>query len=109
MVMSSYERALAALADPTRRRILELIAPAAMSVGDITRMMPISQPAVSQHLAQLKAASLVDVHAQGRRRLYRVDQAGLIAVRTYLEGMWTDVLESYRRVAEEVHHEDAGS
>jgi DNA-binding transcriptional ArsR family regulator len=101
--MSSYGRALTALADPTRRRILELIALAPTSVSQIAANMPISQPAVSQHLAQLKAAQLVNAEVQGRRHVYRIDRAGLVAIRSYIENMWGEALESYRKAAEGTH------
>ena len=101
--MSSHGRALTALADPTRRHILELIALAPLSVSQIAAMMPISQPAVSQHLAQLKAAQLVNAEVQGRRHVYRIDRAGLVAIRSYIESMWGDALESYRKAAEATH------
>ena len=92
------------LGDPVRRRILELLAPGELSSGAITEVVQaefgISQPAVSQHLRVLKQAGLVADTAAGRRRLYAVHPAGLEALRTYLEGLWSQALASYQRVAE---------
>ena len=70
-----------------------------MAVGELAAELPISRPAVSQHLRVLKAAGLVTDRAAGTRRIYRVDPAGLAAVRAYLEGFWTEVLAEYARAA----------
>lgn len=70
-----------------------------MAVGELAAELPISRPAVSQHLRVLKAAGLVTDRAAGTRRIYRVDPAGLAAVRAYLEGFWTEVLAEYARTA----------
>jgi DNA-binding transcriptional ArsR family regulator len=96
-----HARALDALGDPTRRAILELLRDGPRPVGELAGALPVSRPAVSQHLAVLKAAGLVSDRAAGRRRLYAVDPAGLAALRAYLEGLWGQALASYRRVAED--------
>ncbi len=64
------------------------------SVGEIAARLPVSQPAVSQHLATLKRAGLVVSRRDGRRRVYSLDRAGLIAIRAWIDGFWDDVLES---------------
>ena len=100
--METYRSApaLDALGDPTRRAILELLRDGPRPVGELASALPVSRPAVSQHLAVLKAAGLVADRAAGRRRLYAVDPAGLEALRAYLEGMWGQALADYRRAAE---------
>jgi DNA-binding transcriptional ArsR family regulator len=92
--------ALDALGDPTRRAILELLRDGPRPVGELAEALPVSRPAVSQHLAVLKAAGLVADRPVGRRRLYAVDPAGLEALRAYLERMWGQALADYRRTAE---------
>lgn len=88
--------ALAALADPTRRAVFERIARAPAAVGDIAREMPVSRPAVSQHLKQLKEAGLVTQTASGTRRIYAVDPRGIGAMRTWLDGFWADALAAFK-------------
>lgn len=92
--------ALTALADPTRRAIFEQLADGPQAVGELARSLPVSRPAVSQHLRVLKAAGLVADRSSGTRRIYRIDPAGLEALRAYLDAFWTDALERYRAVAE---------
>jgi DNA-binding transcriptional ArsR family regulator len=92
--------ALDALGDPTRRAILELLRDGPRPVGELAGALPVSRPAVSQHLRVLKAAGLVADRPAGSRRLYAVDPAGLEALRAYLEGLWGQTLASYRRAAE---------
>jgi DNA-binding transcriptional ArsR family regulator len=105
--VNTYQSALAldALGDPTRRAILELLRDGPRPVGELASALPVSRPAVSQHLAVLKAAGLVADRAAGRRRLYAVDPAGLDALRAYLEGLWGQALASYQAATEG----DAGS
>ncbi len=100
--MKTYSTALAldALGDPTRRAILELLRDGPKPVVELAGALPVSRPAVSQHLAVLKAAGLVADRAAGRRRLYAVDPAGLDALPAYLEGLWGQALASYRQAAE---------
>lgn len=88
------------LADPTRRLIFERLAKGAQPVGRLARDLPISRPAVSQHLAALKAAGLVRDHAEGARRIYRIDPNGLAAIRIWLDQFWTAALDSYAAEAE---------
>ena len=100
--METYQSGLVldALGDPTRRAILELLRHGPRPVVELAAALPVSRPAVSQHLAVLKAAGLVADRAAGRRRLYAVDPAGLEALRAYLERLWGRALADYRRAAE---------
>ena len=94
-------RPLSALADPTRRRVYERISRRPQSVGELTRGLGVSQPAVSQHLAVLRRARLVRARAEGRRRIYAADPAGIAALRDYADRMWTDALSAFARSFEE--------
>jgi DNA-binding transcriptional ArsR family regulator len=90
---------LAALADPTRRAIFERLAKAPGSVGEVARELPVSRPAVSQHLKVLKSAGLVSDQAAGTRRVYSVDPAGIAAIRDYFEQFWQQSLSRFAAVA----------
>lgn len=90
-----------ALADSHRRAILELLHGGARSVREIADEMPITRPAVSRHLRLLKEAGLVTSSAVGTRRLYRLHDHGLDAVRAYLEDIWGDAAAGFRSVAEQ--------
>lgn len=98
--MAYVSGALAALADPTRRAIFEQLGDGPRSVGALARGLPISRPAVSQHLRQLKEAGLVTDHADGTRRIYRIDPAGLGALRQWLDRFWDDALAAFQAEAE---------
>jgi DNA-binding transcriptional ArsR family regulator len=98
---------LAALGDPTRRRIFERLAERPRPVGELARELPVSRPAVSQHLKVLKDAGLVVDHATGTRRVYRVDPEGLAALRDYLDGFWNRALAAYKEAAERPTKESA--
>jgi DNA-binding transcriptional ArsR family regulator len=89
-----------ALGDPTRRAIVELLGPGERSVQQIADQLPISRPAVSQHLRVLKEAGLVIEEARGTRRLYRLHDEGVAAVRAYLERVWGDAAGRFRLTAE---------
>ena len=91
----TYVLTLDALGDGTRRRIFEMLRERPSSVGELARRLPVSQPAVSQHLRLLREAGLVDVTPEGRRRIYRLRPEGLAPLRAYLEGMWRDALEAF--------------
>ncbi|PRC48956.1 ArsR family transcriptional regulator, partial [Mycobacterium sp. ITM-2017-0098] len=78
-----------AMADRTRRTIVERLAAAPCAVGELARDLPVSRPAVSQHLKVLKAAGLVSDHAEGTRRVYRLNPAGIAALRADLDRFWT--------------------
>jgi DNA-binding transcriptional ArsR family regulator len=92
--------ALAALGDPTRRAIFERLADRPRAVGELARELPISRPAVSQHLKVLKKAGLVVDVPTGSRRVYRVDPNGLADLRAYLEKFWSRALRAFKDAAE---------
>jgi DNA-binding transcriptional ArsR family regulator len=96
----AYQQAFLALADPTRRRVLEQLRGGAKSVGKIAAHMPVSRPAVSQHLAVLKKAGLVGDRAEGTRRVYYIDPRGLAAVRVWLDRFWDDALLAFQAALE---------
>jgi DNA-binding transcriptional ArsR family regulator len=96
----AYQAVLEALADPTRREVFERLRSGPLPVVEISRGLPVSRPAVSQHLRVLKDAGLVSDRAQGNRRVYQVETPALAELRRYLEGFWDEVLEAYRRAAE---------
>jgi len=99
--VTTYEdEALAALADPTRRAIFERIAERPRAVGELAGELPVSRPAVSQHLKVLKDAGLVVHRADGTRRIYAVDPRGLGALRAYLEQFWTQSLADFKAAVE---------
>jgi DNA-binding transcriptional ArsR family regulator len=85
-----------ALGDPTRRRIFESLRTGPQSVGELAGGLPVSRPAVSQHLRVLKEAGLVDDRKHGTRRVYRVDPDGLRPLRDYFDSFWTEALERFR-------------
>ena len=92
----------AALGDPTRRTIFASLAAAPSAVGELADTLPVSRPAVSQHLKILKTAGLVADERAGARRIYRVNQAGLRQMRAELDSFWNDTLTAYKRVVEQV-------
>lgn len=100
MAYEAATRALTALADPNRRRIFEQLAKQPRAVGEIARRLPISRPAVSQHLQVLREAGLVSDRAEGTRRVYRIDSKGLGPIRAWLDQFWDQQLESFRREVE---------
>jgi DNA-binding transcriptional ArsR family regulator len=92
---SSAATALAALADPTRRELFERLRAGPRAVGELARGVTVSRPAVSQHLAVLKAAGLVRDTPAGTRRVYQIDPKGLGAIRAWLDDMWGGALQSF--------------
>ena len=99
-VRSEIHDPFSALGDPNRRAIVELLRPGERSVREIADVLPISRPAVSQHLRVLKEAGLVIEEARGTRRLYRLHDEGVTAVRAYLERVWGDAAGRFRLTAE---------
>jgi DNA-binding transcriptional ArsR family regulator len=91
----------AALGDPTRRTIFARLAAAPSAVGELADTLPVSRPAVSQHLKILKTAGLVIDERAGARRIYRVNQAGLRQMRAELDTFWNDTLTAFRRAVEQ--------
>jgi DNA-binding transcriptional ArsR family regulator len=100
---SSSSRQLDALGDPTRRAIFERLASGPLPVVDIARTLPVSRPAVSQHLKVLKDVGLVTDRAEGTRRIYAIDREGLTALRAWFDRFWEDALDAFKRAAEESH------
>ncbi|SFR36107.1 transcriptional regulator, ArsR family [Yoonia tamlensis] len=97
----SYEHAITALADPTRRVIIDRLRGGPMAVGTIANGMDISRPAVSQHLRVLSDAGLLTVTPSGNRRLYAIAPDGVDALRKYLDSLWDDALGAFARAAHE--------
>jgi DNA-binding transcriptional ArsR family regulator len=96
----AYEKALHALADPTRRAVFEHLRKRPSSVGEIADRFPVSRPAVSQHLRVLKQAGLVAERREGTRRIYAVEVRGLAELRRYIDRMWNDALTAFGDEAE---------
>lgn len=96
-----YEDAITALADPTRRTIIDRLRAGALPVAAIAAELPISRPAVSQHLRVLSDAGLLTVTPQGNRRLYAIAPEGLDGLRRYLDTLWDDALSAFERAARE--------
>ena len=94
------EAALRAIAEPRRRRILELVRERELSAGEIASQFEITRPAISQHLGVLKEAGLVDERRNGTRRLYRARPQGLAELKTFLDAFWDAKLEALQREAE---------
>ena len=103
--MAYREAALLALGDPTRLAIVERLTDGPSAVVDLARELPVSRPAVSQHLRVLKEAGLVIDQAVGNRRIYRVDPEGLAGVRDQLDRFWTKALAAYKATVEQSSEE----
>ena len=96
----AYADALTALADPTRRAIFERLGSGPRPVGELARDLPVTRPAVSQHLRVLKKAGLVRDRRHGTRNYYSVDGEGLAELRRYFDRFWDDALEAFKAAAE---------
>jgi len=92
----TYGKALQCLSDPTRRQVFERLRSGPQPVGVLARGLPVSRPAVSQHLKVLKAAGLVAQRSEGARRVYYIDPAGLGELRRWLDRFWGEALESFK-------------
>ena len=90
-----------ALGDPTRRRIFELLQSGPRAVGELAGELPVSRPAVSQHLRVLKEAGLVTERRDGTRRIYRVDPDGVGSLRAYFDEFWNEALAAFKEAAED--------
>jgi DNA-binding transcriptional ArsR family regulator len=99
----AYGTALAVLADPTRRRVFERLRHGPRPVNLIAAGLPVSRPAVSQHLKALKQAGLVVERSEGARRIYSLRREGLMELREWLDGFWGDALEAFKIEAERSH------
>ena len=104
--MTNYEAVLVALADPTRRAIFERLARSPSAVGELARELPVSRPAVSQHLKVLKAAGLVSDQPDGTRHVYSVDPTGVAAIRDYFEQFWQQSLIRFAAAARQPIQEE---
>ena len=104
--MAYGNAAFAALADPTRRRVLERLADGPCAVGEIARTLPVSRPAVSQHLKVLKEAGLVSDRQDGARRIYAIDPNGLGAMRAWLDQFWDGALAAFKAEAERAANDE---
>jgi DNA-binding transcriptional ArsR family regulator len=102
----TYQLALHALGDPTRREIFERLAAGPLSVAHLAEGLPISRPAVSQHLKVLGEAKLVTMEKRGTRSMYRVQQEGIAAIRDYLDRFWDDALANFKALAEKTEREN---
>jgi DNA-binding transcriptional ArsR family regulator len=105
----AYGAAMAALADPTRRAVFERLRGGPRPVVEIARGLPVSRPAVSQHLRVLKEAGLVRERREGTRNFYSVNGDGLAEVREYLEEFWDEALAAFKLVAEKGETHDSAS
>lgn len=103
--METYEAVLEALGDRTRRQIVHRLRAGPLPVGELAAAMPVSRPAVSQHLTVLRRSGLVSYEELGTRNVYRLDPAGLSELRAWLDGFWETVLDRY---AQRVREESAG-
>ncbi|HVV16803.1 MAG TPA: metalloregulator ArsR/SmtB family transcription factor [Polyangia bacterium] len=101
MANASVATAFVALSDPTRRQIFERLAQRNRSVGELADGLPVSRPAVSQHLRVLADAGLVTHQRDGARRVYRIDPRGLQMMRAYLDRFWDRALAAFQAVVEE--------
>ena len=99
----AYANALAVLADPTRRQVFERLRGGPRPVNMIAAGLPVSRPAVSQHLKVLKDAGLVEERSEGVRRIYSLRREGLLELRAWLDSFWGDALEAFRLEAEKSH------
>jgi DNA-binding transcriptional ArsR family regulator len=106
----TYISPIEALGEPTRRKLFERIRQGPCSVTELVPLVPISQPAVSQHLKVLREARLVKVEKRGQQRIYHLNPLGLAELRGYVEGLWDDVLRAFgeeaERMAQEIVDED---
>jgi DNA-binding transcriptional ArsR family regulator len=98
--VKAYEQAVTALADPTRRAVFERLRAGPAAVGELADGLPVSRPAVSQHLKVLKEAGLVADERDGTRRFYRIEPAGLAALRDYVNSFWDEALADFKAAAE---------
>jgi DNA-binding transcriptional ArsR family regulator len=106
-VLTNQDAALTALGDHTRRAIVACLAERPRAVGELADELPVTRPAVSQHLKVLKDAGLVTDRAAGTRRIYRLNPAGMGALRDQLETFWNRALASYKDVVEESREESS--
>jgi DNA-binding transcriptional ArsR family regulator len=99
----AYANALMVLADPTRRKVFERLRAGPRPVNVLAAGLPVSRPAVSQHLKALKSAGLVEERSEGVRRIYSIRREGLAELRDWLDGFWGDALDAFKLEAEKSH------
>lgn len=99
--MATYQAVAAALGDPTRLAIVERLAVRPRAVGELAAELPVSRPAVSLHLKVLKEVGLVKDVRSGTRRIYQLDPAGLVALRSFLDQLWTRALTSFAEAVDD--------
>ncbi len=97
----AYADVIDALADPTRRQLLERLTAGPLSAGELARGLPMSRPAVSQHLRVLREAKLITERREGTRRIYRLDAHGLTQLRTYFDDFWQRALDNFTGTADQ--------
>ena len=101
----AYSSALTVLADPTRRRVFERLRAGPRPVGALAAGLPVSRPAVSQHLKALKEAGLVEERSEGTRRIYSLRREGLMELRDWLDSFWSDALDAFKAEVERMEEE----
>ena len=106
MTYQTANRSFAALAEPARQNIYERLASRPQAVGELASQMPISRPAVSQHLKILKEAGLVTETPQGTRRIYKLDPRGITAMREWLDHTWAQALGDFKTFAEKTEKQE---
>jgi DNA-binding transcriptional ArsR family regulator len=104
--VTNAERVFSALTDPTRRAVFERLRQGPRAVGEIARGLPVTRPAVSQHLKVLKEAGLVTDRGEGTRRIYHIDPKGLGAMRAWLDQFWEAALDAFAAEVERVSKDD---
>lgn len=104
-MLANQAEAFTALGDPTRRAIFELLGERPRPVGELARELPVTRPAVSQHLKVLKGAGLVVDRPAGTRRIYAVDPDGVAALRAYLDQFWSTALDAFKQAVEQPDEE----
>jgi len=102
----AYADALTVLADPTRRKVFERLRSGPLAVNALAAGMPVSRPAVSQHLKALKDAGLVEERSEGVRRIYALRREGLIDLRDWLDSFWADALDAFKKEVEKLEGGD---
>jgi DNA-binding transcriptional ArsR family regulator len=106
MIMSASSNAFNALGDPTRRAIFEKLQHRPLAVVDISAGLPVSRPAVSQHLKVLKEAKLITLRTDGNKNIYELNREGILAMRDYLDKFWDDALANFKTLAENAEKEN---
>jgi DNA-binding transcriptional ArsR family regulator len=101
--VTNADRVFAALTDPTRRAVFERLRRGPRPVGELAKGLPVTRPAVSQHLKVLKEAGLVTVRSEGTRRIYYIDPKGLGAMRAWLDQFWESALDAFALAVEAEH------